>query len=146
MINTKRSKLQFFLVSICLLMVLNFCKKKEDDLPFAYINQTYSLYDPVFFSLQSIGGSATIENEGINGILLYRKSLEEIVAYDGNCTYNPEARCAAKITNFSNEATDTCCGSVFQLFDGVPSKGPASLALYEYKVTFSGDNFTIRNF
>ena len=146
MINTKRSKLQFFLVSICLLLVLNFCNKKEDDLPFAYINQTYDISYAAYLSLQAVGGSVTIENEGVNGILVYRKSLEEIVAYDGNCTYNPEARCAAKITNFSNEASDTCCGSVFQLFDGVPSKGPASLALYEYKVTFSGDNFTIRNF
>jgi len=143
----RNSKLLFFSVSLCFIITFNSCKQKQIDLPYAYVNRNYSIYDPAFSSLQAIGGSAFIEYEGVSGIIVYRKSLEEIVAYEANCTYQPDDLCGVRITEFNNEAIDsTCCGSKFQLYDGSPIEGPASLALYKYKVIFNTDDFTITNF
>ena len=76
-----------------------------------------------------------------------RKNLEEIVAYEANCTYQPEDLCGVSLAEFSNEVIDSvCCGSKFQLYDGSPTEGPAVLALHKYKVIFNDDNFTITNF
>jgi len=127
------------------LFIHSFCVKKEEKLPFAYINYSFYLTDPAFFNLNSIGGYAVIKNEGINGVIVYRKSLDEIMAYDGNCTYQPSARCGVKLSTDQISATDSCCGSVFQLYDGFPTKGPATLPLYEYKVTVENERVTITN-
>ena len=139
------SNLIFFLVLSFIYIAFSACNKNEDKLPYATINYSFYLSDPAFFKLNSIEGSAFIENEGINGVLVYRKSLEEIVAYDGNCTYKPEDRCGVQLVENEQSAKDSCCGSVFQLFDGNPISGPASLPLYDYRVLIDNDRVIIIN-
>lgn len=140
-----KSKIKVFLVILLIYIFLCKCDKNEDKLPFAYINYSFYLSDPAFFQLNSIGGTAFLENEGIKGVLIYRRSLEEIVAFEANCTYKPDERCGTKLVNNETNAKDSCCGSVFQLFDGYPISGPATLPLYDYKVFMDNDRVIIMN-
>jgi len=137
--------LKKYLIFLTILLLSFSCRENDSKLPYAYINYSFYLTDPAFFNLNSIGGTAYIPNEGINGVILYRRSVEEIVAFDGNCTYEPDKRCAVQFIENKSTAIDSCCGSEFQLIDGYPISGPASLALYEYRVLIDNNRVVILN-
>ena len=78
---------------------------------------------------------------GVRGILLYRKSSTEFMAYDRNCTYQPSNTCAIITADAGGIfAVDSCCTSRFYLSDGNVDKGPAIIPLTKYQATFDGVN------
>jgi len=74
------------------------------------------------------------------GIIVYRSSQDEFMAYERSCPYHPENP-DARVTvdeDFGNIAKDTVCGSLFILTDGYPIDGPASCPLTQYNTSYDG--------
>jgi Rieske Fe-S protein len=104
-------------------------------------------------NLLGIGGTDTIQNVGIRGLLIYRASTTtdpQFYVYERACTYdgttNTKAVVAAPQGSFT--CKDNICGSVFTIADGSgqPSHPPATYALKQYKYTYDGVNvLTITN-
>ena len=126
-----------FLLTI-ILVNLN-CKKQQEVVPNVSVNIYLSASDPNFINLNAVGGSAYITG-GARGIIVYRKSSTEFMAYDRNCTYMPTNPCArVDIDKSTIMATDSCCGSKFLLTDGTVAKGPATIPLKSYRTDFDGN-------
>jgi hypothetical protein len=107
--------------------------------PFADINIVLPNHPDLF----SDGGYIFVNDGGVRGIILYRKSTTTYLAFERNCSYRPNDACATVDVHASTLfMQDACCGSSFK-FDGKPSGGPAWRPLQQYQTFLSGTTLTI---
>lgn len=131
-----------FLSLLCL-----FSCKKDNNSPIPNTSVDIYIYttNPSFFSLNAVGGWVYVTG-GVRGIVVYRKSMSEFMAYDRNCTYNSSDPCATVVVDPSNVIMkDTCCHSCFSIYDGSVTQNPAVLPLKTYATTFDGSVLHIYN-
>ncbi|MCA6435159.1 MAG: hypothetical protein IM600_13115 [Bacteroidetes bacterium] len=136
-----------------MIISVNGCKKKKATQPQAnnpvpYIPIDFVIYpnNPTYFPIQSIGGWMYMNNVGINGIVIYRKSNEEFVVLERTSSYlpdNPYARVKVQQNNF--DLKDTISGSKWRIFDGEVTEGPASWPLRRYGAAYDGNSLRIVN-
>ena len=94
-----------------------------------------------------IGTTKIIENEGVNGIVLYRESDLVFHAYDRTCTLWPDHN-EAVIEDPGFFGVFECpeCGSSYLLMNGgEPNDGPAQYPLVRYRTSLRGDVLHISN-
>jgi hypothetical protein len=130
---------------VCFLALASCGSDLSDDpipLPsFADIQLNLSL--PSNFALQSTGGYKSI-GEGVRGIILYRKNVSTVLAFERNCSYQPNEACATIEVHASGLfMNDPCCGSTFRFEDGNPTGGVAWRPLQQYSTTLSGNTLTV---
>jgi len=137
---TKKSffTINIFLIVTILLFSLSCKKEGEDDrIPYVPVNFTIYLSLPQYAGLNSVGGYELISGYGYRGVIVYRRALEEYVAYDLACPYDPTAT-SAKLTVDSSGITmvDLNCGSKFGLTDGSILHGPSTRPMKSYQTSF----------
>ncbi|MES2284509.1 MAG: hypothetical protein V4547_02390 [Bacteroidota bacterium] len=122
------------------------CKKDTDNgVPITPVDIYLYTNNPSFVNLNGVGGWVYVTG-GVRGILVYRKSPSEFMAYDRNCTYQSSDACATVVVDATNIlATDTCCHSKFSMYDGSVTQAPAGLPLKAYNTTFDGNVLHIYN-
>ncbi|PLW99209.1 MAG: hypothetical protein C0594_17290, partial [Marinilabiliales bacterium] len=93
-------------------------------------------------------GNSIIVYGGYNGIVIYRKSMDEFVALERTCTYQPSQKCDMKIDDSGLYITCECCESSFLLLDGSPidEEKPAILSLKSYTALYTQGNNTLKVF
>jgi hypothetical protein len=107
--------------------------------PFPDINITLSNHP----ALGSDGGSILINDGGVRGIILYRKNSTTYLAFERNCSFQPNDACATVGVHTSTLfMQDACCMSSFS-FEGKPTGGPAWRSLQQYEASLSGNTLTI---
>lgn len=122
------------------------CKKKKNTvIPYIPVNIYIYPSDPNFNKINTPGGWVYL-NGGSRGIIVYRRSNEEFVAYDRHCTYDTENTCGqVEVTSTQITAIDSCCMSEFVLTDGSVVKSPATNPLQAYQVSYNGNELHIFN-
>jgi nitrite reductase/ring-hydroxylating ferredoxin subunit len=139
-------KLFLSLTAFLILLSLGGCKKDGDNgVPITPVDIYLYTNNPSFVNLNGVGGWVYITG-GVRGILVYRKSPSEFMAYDRNCTYQSSDACATVVVDATNIlATDTCCHSKFSMYDGSVTQAPAGLPLKAYNTTYDGNVLHIYN-
>ncbi len=124
----------FFLFIVVLLYSSCQDSIHRDKIPRVYVNEELNLNDFRFNALKLTGGFVYISG-GVRGIIIYRKSQDQYLAFERDCPYQPDNQCALVSVDPSNLfMTDTCCASNFD-FDGYPFAGPAQFSLLQYTTT-----------
>ncbi len=130
----------------CLLMVLllalpvsSGCNKEgRERVPPVYVNFTVDVMSGQFSDLQLIGGWVYVTG-GYRGIILYRNSMDEIVALDRTSTYKPESQGNQVVVEQGSPiAADTINGMRYLLMDGSVIEGPVNIPLKRYGTSFNG--------
>lgn len=134
------------LTAFLILLSIGGCKKDVDNgVPITPVDIYLYTNNPSFLNLNGVGGWVYITG-GVRGILVYRKSPSEFMAYDRNCTYQSSDACATVVVDATNIlATDTCCHSKFSMYDGSVTQAPAGLPLKAYNTTYDGNVLHIYN-
>jgi hypothetical protein len=121
------------------------CKPDLSDDPIPYqpfddivINLTL----PAYINLATDGGYITLNSGGVRGIILYRKSSSTYLAFERNCSLQPNDACATVDPQIF-DMKDSCCGSIFSYSTGQPTSGPAWRPLNQYRTTLSSNTLTI---
>lgn len=98
-----------------------------------------------FLEINHIGGWIYLTG-GYNGILVYRSSMTEFVAFERACPYDFQ-KDNARIWVETSEITCACpvCASKFILMDGTPFEGPSKAGLKQYQATFDGGLLYVYN-
>ena len=121
------------------------CKKDESQIPKVPVDIYLYASDPYFTNLNAVGGWIYLTG-GSRGILVYRKSTNEFMAYDRHCPYQPQETCALVEVDVSNLICfDYCCGSRFLITDGSVQQGPAFQPLKRYAAAWDGNLLHIYN-
>jgi hypothetical protein len=113
----------------------------RDDIPRIYVYEEINLNDFNYNALKLIGGYVYY-NAGVRGIIIYKKSLNQYLAFERDCPYQPKNTCALiSVDKSTLYMADTCCTSKFD-FDGNPIAGPAQFPALQYN-TLLNQNYLI---
>ncbi|HPS62300.1 MAG TPA: hypothetical protein PLK82_04515 [Bacteroidales bacterium] len=98
-----------------------------------------------YINLNAVNGWETVTG-GYNGILLFRKSVEEFMAFERACPYDPRKE-GAQVRVDDSGITCTCpvCGSRFIMTDGTPFAGPSRYPLKQYTTMYDGSLLYVTN-
>jgi nitrite reductase/ring-hydroxylating ferredoxin subunit len=134
------------LLAVLLVFILASCKKdKGPQIPNVYVNLNLDISSTLYIELNSVGGWVNITG-GYKGITVYRSSIDEFVAFERCCSYDPDVNAARVVVDTSGlTLTDAVCGSQFLILDGSVVTGPATAPLLQYRADFDGDNLHIYN-
>ena len=138
----------FFVFLFLSFAVMISCKKDNNN-----TNQSFIPNVPVNFFIQpntidflQAGSWRVYENEGYRGVLIYRLDQTNFIAYEMTCPYDPDKDCArVEVDPTTFTLIDSCCMSRYNLIDGMPVEGPASMPLLQYLTDFDGNYLQIYN-
>jgi len=124
------------------------CKKKSNQVstvPNQTVNITLYPNDPQYYKIQTVGGWIYF-NGGVNGIIIYRKTMTDFVALERTSSYYPDnVGAIAKVQSDNFTCKDTVSGSKWQIIDGTVMTGPASYPLRVYQTVYDGNSLRILN-
>ena len=129
--------------SILLLAMLFFgCKKNNvNPVPNIPFDILIDISLPSYNALNGVGGWCYV-NGGSRGIIVYRRTIDEFVAFDRHSPEDPNGSCPAPLfpdqDNFL-QLNDTCNNATFSLYDGMPISN-SSFGLRQYSAQFDGAN------
>ena len=132
---------KIYLFLLCLTLS---CENENNNFPQVDVNLYLYINNPEFFNVESPGGWMYL-NGGVGGILLYRKNLDEFIAYDRASTFNPTSECQVSVENDNISIEDPCSDSKFLITDGSVIQGPANQPLERYNTIYNGNNLSIFN-
>jgi hypothetical protein len=130
-------------LSILLLSILFLgCRKNNlNPVPNIPFDLMIDISLPSYNSLNGVGGWCYV-NGGSRGIIVYRRSIEEFVAFDRHSPEDPDGICPSPIFPDSNnflQLNDTCNNSTFSLYDGMPISN-SDFGLRQYATAFDGNS------
>jgi hypothetical protein len=127
---------------IILFTVFSGCRRNLHPVPDIPFNINVNVNLPSYSGLQSIGGYAYVDNVGVKGLVIYRRSMDEFVAFDRMSTAIGGDTCAPIYVDPNNLLIllDPCTESKFSLFDGSLIQGPAEWGLRGYRTIWNGAN------
>ena len=130
------------------LILISFSCKKETqapNIPFVYVNFSLNPNSTQYDHLNVVNGWETVVG-GYNGILIFRKGINEFVAFERACPYDPLAKGAQiKVDNSGITCTCPVCGSKYIMNDGTPYAGPSHFMLKQYTTVYDGAMLYISN-
>jgi nitrite reductase/ring-hydroxylating ferredoxin subunit len=136
----------FSLVTISLFFS---CSKDSNDttIPSVPVNYTIYLTLPQYTNLNSPGSYSIVDGHGYRGIIVYRRSQDEFVAFDLACPYDPTTSGAILTVDSSGiTMVDAHCGSKFSLYDGSILKGPATRPMKGYNTSYDPSTYSVMIF
>lgn len=133
-----------FLITVFIPFIYAGCKKDKEGVPEVYVDVYLYASDPAFSPLNATSGYIYLAG-GSKGILVFRKSQTEFMAYDRHCTYKVPDGDAVTVDVSGLQATDSKCSSKFLLTDGSANQGPAINPLKRYQTAFDGTVLHIYN-
>ncbi len=138
------SKLRLNFLIILIISIFFQCET-DNPIPKVYVNFTIELSNPLYQSLLNVANAVYIENAGNKGIIVIQKDINEYVAFDATCTYDPEHEWGrVEIEMNGIYASDKECGSQFSLMmHGAINKGPAAYPLQPYTVDYNPNMQTL---
>lgn len=122
-------------------MIVLSCKKDNlHPVPSIAFNINININLPSYSGLQNIGGYAYVNGVGSKGVIVYRRSIDEFVAYDRQSTADGGLDCSGVEIDEENSllVNDVCGTSQFSLYDGSVVTGPAEFGLRGYLTIFDG--------
>jgi nitrite reductase/ring-hydroxylating ferredoxin subunit len=141
---TMNSRLIRLFVTLLVLIPAFSCKKDKEKpvIPYVYVN--IQLY-PNTLDYIPISGWVYVTG-GYRGLIVYRMTEGEFLAFERTCPYDPDRACArVQVETSGITAVDSCCGSQYILTDGSPIKGPSVYSLQQYQTSYNGDQLRIYN-
>lgn len=129
------------------LLMLGSCKKETPQpiIPEVLVNFSINPNSTEFLELNSPGGWVYLTG-GYQGILVYRLTMTDFLAYERTCPYDPEAP-GARVEMEASEITCVCpvCQSKYIILDGSPFEGPSPYLLKQYQTRYDGNILYIFN-
>jgi nitrite reductase/ring-hydroxylating ferredoxin subunit len=131
------------------LVILNSsgCKKEEEapEIPYVPVHISLDPNGTQYINLNVVNGWETI-NGGYNGILVFRKSTNEFMAFERACANDPTVS-GAQVRVEDSGITCYCpvCNSKYIMTDGTPFEGPSRFPLKQYQTVYDGAMLYISN-
>jgi nitrite reductase/ring-hydroxylating ferredoxin subunit len=117
------------------------CKKdKNEDVRSGGVNEYLNLNEPTYLDL-NVPGNYVYYPAGTRGIIVYRRSTTEFIAYERSCPYDPQKSTGlVTVETTFTSAADSTCGSRFSIYDGSIINGPTTQSLSQYRTEMLSGN------
>jgi len=131
-----------FISILLLLFVFLGCRKNNiNPVPNIPFDITIDINLPSYSALTGVGGWCYV-NGGSRGIIVYRRTIDEFIAFDRHSPEDAEGICPSHLfpdaDNFL-QLNDTCNNATFSLYDGMPISN-SNYGLRQYVCLFDGNS------
>ncbi len=137
-----------FLLLISSLIFSSCFKNQQNPVPNFPFDVVIDINLPSYNSLAGVGGWCYVEGYGSRGLIVYRRSIDEFVAFDRHSPSDLEGTCFLPLFPDNENflvLKDTCNNSTFSLYDGSPISN-ANIGLRQYQTLYDGfSTLRIRN-
>lgn len=152
-----KTLISLFLFTVLAAVVLVSSCNKDDDPPIqtGYVNIVIYPNSVEYLDLNSPGGYVYLNaNEPSRGILVYRMTFDEFLAFERTPTYKPDSCCIFDPVRICSKVlvdesglfvVDTCTSSKWLILDGTVTEGPAKHSLVAYQTLYDGNALRIFN-
>jgi len=133
--TTLRAKTGFLFVFLFLISLG--CRNDDADfVPNVLVDLTLNLNNPSYQPVNVVGGHLFMPGQAYRGLILYRASINEFLAFDMACTYRPLESChVVGLDTATSLLKCACCTSRFN-FEGQILEGPAGRPLKAYRTLY----------
>jgi hypothetical protein len=134
-------KLRFIFIAFIVFVCVSCRKNNSNPVPSIPFDMTIDINLPSYSALIGVGGWTYVAG-GSKGIIVYRRAIDEFVAFDRHSPADPEGICSKALTpDTSNflQLNDSCSGAKFSLYDGSPMSG-SDYGLRQYQTVYNGSN------
>ena len=134
-------KFVIFLIGSLLPISTSFNKNGANPVPNIPFDITIDINLPSYSNLSGVGGWAYV-NGGSRGIIVYRRAIDEFVAFDRHSPADASGTCFLPLFPDSEnflQLNDTCNTATFSLYDGSPIAN-SQYGLRQYRTVFNGTN------
>lgn len=133
-------------LGLLLAIMLGGCERQPitDPVPFVFVQKLIDLNNTAYQALRFDRGFVYATG-GVRGLIIFRRSANQFLAFDRVCTYHPSNPCGVvevEPTGFFMRCP--CCRSAFD-FEGNPINGPANFPLVRYRTSLNGSLLSINN-
>jgi hypothetical protein len=132
-------KFVLFLVITTILLASSCNKNGANPVPNIPFDITIDITLPSYSNLTGVGGWAYV-NGGSRGLIVYRRAIDEFVAFDRHSPADPEGTCFLPLYPDSDnflQLNDTCNNATFSMYDGSPVSN-IQFGLRQYRTVFNG--------
>ena len=133
------------LIFVALLLSFG-CTKYKGPLPNVYVDFKINPDLDIHYDLHLIGSHAYVTG-GVNGIVIYRLSMDAFTAFDRACPHDWDAPEEPRVFVESNGITLKCekCETTYNILDGGKIKGASKYPLKQYFTTYDGVILRVRS-
>ena len=135
-------KVRFILFLLALISVSGCNKNDEHPVPNVPFDFTIDISLPSYSPLMGVSGWA-YANGGSRGIIIYRRGLDEFIAFDRHSPADEiGSPCAQPLVPDANnflQLNDTCNNATFSLYDGSPISNSV-FGLRQYQTMWDGNH------
>jgi hypothetical protein len=146
----------FLFVILAAVVTFSSCNKNDDPpIQTGYVNIVIYPNSVEYLDLNSPGGYVYLNaNEPSRGILVYRLTFDEFLAFERTPTYKPDSCCIYDPVRICSKVlvdesglfvVDTCTSSKWLILDGTVHEGPANHSLVAYQTLYDGNALRIFN-
>lgn len=129
-----------FILGVLFLLIFSGCNTNNNHpVPSVPFDLSIDLTLPTYDDLLGVGGYAFV-NAGSRGVIVYRRGVDDFVAFDRHSPADINGTCAQPLTPDPNNflaLQDTCNNAQFSLFDGSPMNG-SEFGLRQYGTSWGG--------
>jgi len=139
-------KVQFILILIIGFLFTTCNKNSTHPVPSISFDITINITLPSYSDLNNVGGYAYVIG-GSKGVIVYRRGIDEFIAFDRHSPADIAGTCSTPLTPDSLNflvLNDICNDAQFSLYDGSPISG-SDFGLRQYQTAWNG-NESIRIF
>lgn len=114
---------------------------RKNPIPNIPFDITINLSLPSYIDLQNVGSYAFVEG-GSKGIIVYRMSYDQFIAFDRHNPADASYDCPQQLTPTTNnflELSDSCSNARYSLLDGAAIEG-SDVGLRQYMTVYDGGN------
>ncbi|MCE2711242.1 MAG: hypothetical protein LW688_01740 [Cryomorphaceae bacterium] len=134
-------KIRIIYATLIILLSTACRKNSNNPVPSIPFDITIDINLPSYSALMGVGGWTYVYG-GSKGIIVYRRSIDEFIAFDRHSPADPEGICGQPLypdsLNFL-QLNDSCSGATFSLYDGSPING-SEYGLRQYQTVYGGAN------
>ena len=134
-------KVNIFFVLVIFFLQLGCKKNNVNPVPSIPFDMTIDINLPSYNDLINVGGYAFV-NGGSRGIIVYRRSIDEFVAFDRHSPEDEDGSCPQPLIPDTDNfliLVDSCSDARFSLYDGSPQSG-SSFGLRQYQTIYNGNS------
>ena len=131
----------FFKMVVFFLLAVSCGRNDRHPVPYYQFDVNINLNLPTYVPLTGVGGWAYVNGVGSKGIVIYRRSLGEFVAFDRHSPADPENTCATGLETDEDNfliLNDPCSNAQFSLYDGSIIGGDTDWGLRMYMTVYNG--------
>ncbi len=132
---------RIFLLLFIIVTAISCSKNKQHPVPHYSFDANINLTLPSYADLQGVGGWAYVSGIGSKGVIVYRQSMQNFVAFDRHSPAEGSFDCeSGLVVDNSNFLilNDPCSDAQFSLYDGSIIGGNTKWGLRAYVVEYYG--------